>query len=217
MLMAAAISMFTLASTTEPAELSRRSQELLQTMRKESNNTLVVQWNPATKTPATISGQLTQPSLHSPGWIAYEYIGKIKELYDLKRVKEQLAVIRIDETDQGHIVHLQRQLFKKPVCGEQLIVKIAPSGVIQRIEGTMHPQLEKRRLGRPMAPAFSKEEAKKLALASEQTIATSQILRIESCYLPDREGVPLVHQVHFEKNGRPATMTIHSLTGRIIP
>ncbi|TBL80411.1 hypothetical protein [Paenibacillus thalictri] len=214
--MAIAVSFWSLPPVIEEMELPKRSREVLQNIRKESNNTLSVKWNEATGTPEVISGTLTKPSLHSPGWISYDYLHKIKELYGIKRVNEDLKIVHIDKSENMIKVYLQRQLFKKPVYGERMIVEIDPNGSILRIEGVLHPELEKKRLGRPMYPAVTLDEAKKAAFESDDSMRVSKSLYTESCYLPDREGVPLVYVFHYEKNGRPASIKVHALTGRVI-
>jgi hypothetical protein len=77
-------------------------------------------------------------------------------------VNEDLKIMHIDKSDgMTFKVYFQRQLFEKPVCGNQLLVVLDLSGLIQRIEGTLHSGLEKKRLGRPMYAAVTQDEAKK--------------------------------------------------------
>jgi hypothetical protein len=80
----------------------------------------------------------------------------------------------------------------------------------------MHAGLEQKRLGRPMYAAITIEEAKQAALAFDQTLKESDVISSDSCYLPTREGIPLVHKITFEKEKHPVSVKIHSMTGRII-
>lgn len=185
-------------------------------MLAESGNTLELKWNELTQTPAVIEGNLTKPSLHTPGWIAYGYLEKIKILYDLNRVKEDLAIFAVETSDNGARVYFQRQLFKKPVCGNQLVVEIDPSGVIHRIEGVLHAGLKQKRLGRPMYAAVTPKEAGDILLSHDASLQKDHIVNIESCYLPTRNGIPLVHVVTYKKENRPVSVKVHSLTGRLI-
>jgi len=216
MILSAILSFSSLVPVAENIEISKQSKKLLQMIRLESGNTLTVKWNTVTQTPELLSGKLTKPSTHSPGWIAYAYLHKIKLLYGLNRVHEDLKILNIDKTDSLIRVYMQRQLFKKPVCGNQLLVELDHSGVIQRIEGTIHSGLEEKRLGRAMYAAVTPEKAKEIAFAYDESIRANKSLSVESCYLPTREGIPLVYVVTYEKEGRPVSIKIHSLTGRVI-
>ncbi|MCY9692264.1 hypothetical protein [Paenibacillus alginolyticus] len=196
--------------------ISKRSQRLLESIRTESENTLQVKWNTVTQTPELLSGNLTKPSAHSPGWITYRYLEKIKKLYGLKHVESDLKISTIDKYNTFTKVVLQRQLFKNSVCGDQLVVQLDRSGVVQRINGTIHAGLEEKRLGRPMYPAVSVEDAKQIALTYDTSLKTSKPINEVSCYLPSRNGIPLVRVLTYEKDGRAVPITIHSMTGRVI-
>lgn len=216
MILTLLVSFSSFIPTTENTEISKRSQKIVQNIRAESENTLEVKWNTLTQTPELLSGKLTKPSAHSPGWITYRYLDKIKPLYGLKHVDKDLKMMMIDKSTTSTKVVLQRQLFKNSVCGNQLIVELDSSGVVKRINGTLHTGLEEKRLGRPMYPAVSVEEAKRIALTYDGSLKENKSVNVESCYLPTREGVPLVHVLTYEREGRPVSIMIHSLTGRVI-
>ncbi|RTE11474.1 PepSY domain-containing protein [Paenibacillus whitsoniae] len=210
------ISLSVLTQTSEGPPDSKRTQSLVDKLRKESQNSLSVRWSEVTQTPELIEGNLTKPSRHSPEWITYEYFERIKLLYDLKNVKEDLRILSVVPDHNGTRLYLQRLLYGKPVCGEQLVVEIDSRGVLQRIEGALHAGLEMKRLRRPMYAAVTLEEAKRAALAYDSSLKGSAVLRMDSCYLPDRTGVPLVHKITFEKENRTVAVTVHSMTGQVI-
>ncbi|MDQ0903499.1 hypothetical protein [Paenibacillus sp. V4I7] len=216
MILTLLVSFSSLIPMTENTEISKRSQRVLQNIRAESENTLQVKWNTVTQTPELLSGNLTKPSAHSPGWITYNYLDKIKTMYGLKHVNKDLKIISVDKGTTSIKVVLQRQLFKNSVCGNQLIVELDSSGVVKRINGILHADLEEKRLGRPMYPAVSVEEAKRIALTYDDSLKESKSVNVESCYLPTREGVPLVHVLTYEREGRQVSIMIHSLTGRVV-
>ncbi|MGO4496211.1 hypothetical protein AB4114_09880 [Paenibacillus sp. 2RAB27] len=122
----------------------------------------------------------------------------------------------IDQGTASTKVTLQRKLFKHTVCGDQLVVELDQTGVVQRISGTVHPGLEEKRLGRPMYPAVSVEDAKRTAVAYDTSLMPFKPISEVSCYLPSRNGIPLVHKLTYEKDGQLITIMIHSMTGRII-
>lgn len=65
--------------------------------------------------------------------------------------------------------------------------------------------------------AITIEEAKQVALSFDQSLKENDIINSDSCYLPTREGIPLVHRITFEKEEKfPVSYNIHSMTGRII-
>lgn len=210
------LSLSILVPDLESPSISKKSSELLEKIRMQSDYSLSLKWNPQTQTPALLSGNLTIPSQHSPGWIAYEYLDKIKMLYGLKRVEEDLSIVSVELANTSTSVYMQRMLFNRPVCGEQLLVELDRSGVIKRIEGTLHPDLEQKRLRRPMYAAITIEEAKQVALSFDQTLKESDLISSDTCYLPTREGIPLVHRITFEKEKSPVSYNVHSMSGRII-
>ncbi|NOU69431.1 hypothetical protein GC096_36045 [Paenibacillus sp. LMG 31461] len=216
LILSLSISLPNLMPAAENIEISQRSQRILESIRAESENTLQVKWNPVTQTPELLDGNLTKPSAHSPGWITFRYLEKIKRLYDLKQLDQDLKIISIDKSATSTKVTMQRQLYKNPVCGDQMIVELDRSGVVQRINGTIHAGLEEQRLGRPMYPAISLEDAKQKANIHDATLKTTNPIHEVSCYLPTRKGIPLVHVLTYEKGGRQVSIRIHSMTGRII-
>lgn len=198
--------------SASPGYVSNGESSVLRTLNTESGNTLQISWNDDTKTPDLISGQLTKPSNHSPQWISLEFINKVKILYSLKRVNENMKVVNIDKSNSDSIkVYMQRQLYGKEVCGDHLIVTMNRSGVIQRVEGTIHSKLEAKRLNRPMYPAVSQNKAINIA-KSHVALEPIETTEVRSCYLPTRAGIPLIHFVKLNQ----ATIKVHSITGQII-
>jgi Zn-dependent metalloprotease len=210
------ISLITLLSAF-PNNASIRQQALLSNLNKESGYTLEISWNDNTGTPGFIAGQLTKPSKHSAQWIALEYMNKVKSLYTLKRVDENMKVTRIDNSDPDSIkVYLQRYLYKQEVCGDQITVTLNGSGVIQRIEGEIHADLEQQRLNRPAYPAVSPQEAIQIANSRYNVRTPALEAQVRSCYLPTRAGIPLIHVVTLGSSSNPTVVQVHSLTGRIL-
>ncbi|MFC0211833.1 hypothetical protein ACFFK0_05075 [Paenibacillus chartarius] len=200
----------------ENPQYPKQSAKVLQRMYEQSEGTLTMEWDETVQSPKLLAGKLTEPSAHSPGWISYAYLDSIKTLYGLKRVKDDLKIVSIEQSDDVLKVYLQRQLYNKPVCGNLLTIDLDRSGSIRRIEGSLDTGLEKQRLGRPMYPAVTKDEAMKIALSSDHSLQGSKTIHIDQCYLPSRTGVPLVYVVNYERDGLPASLMIHSITGRII-
>jgi hypothetical protein len=94
------------------------------------------------------------------------------------------------------------------------------SGVIRRVEGTIHADLEKRRLNRPMYPAISVHEAASVASRHMNRLLPTEATDVQACYLPEREGVPLIYVVTFDPKQADTPslpIKVHSLTGRVIP
>jgi Zn-dependent metalloprotease len=211
------LSLTNITPATENIEiLSKRSQRILENIRAESENTLQVKWNTVTQTPELLTGNLTKPSAHSPGWITYRYLEKIKRLYGLKHVESDLKITTIDKSTSSTKIFLQRQLFRNPVCGNQLVVELDQSGIVQRINGTIHTGLEEKRLGRPMYPAISVEDAKRIASTYDASLKKIKPINEVYCYLPTRDGIPLVHVLTYKKDGHAVPIMIHSITGRVI-
>ncbi|TMV46814.1 hypothetical protein FE783_24550 [Paenibacillus mesophilus] len=202
---------------TDPLKPARKVMEQIDAA---SGGTMRVEWNEKTKTPAIWSGQLTKPSNHTPEWISFEFLKKVKSVYGLKRVDENMKVTYVDrDRSDKTIVVMQRQLYGKPVCGDGLIVEMDKSGVIRRVEGTVHAGLEQKRLNRPMYPAVSGDEAAAVASRYVHGLYRAEEATVHACYLPNREGVPLIYVVSFNRtaDGGPASLIrVHSLTGRVI-
>lgn len=204
-------------TATERLKSAKRTVAHLQT---ESGGTLAIEWNEATATPGLLTGYLTKPSNHSPQWISIEFLKRVKALYGLKRVEEQMEVVRIlhDRPDRTKVI-LQRRLYGKPVCGNELTVEMDKSGVIVRVDGTIHGELEKKRLNRPMYPAITRDEAAAEASRYANGRYPVEAASVHACYLPTREGVPLVYVVSFDplqEGGSSSSIKVHSLTGRVI-
>ncbi|RKN78260.1 hypothetical protein [Paenibacillus ginsengarvi] len=193
----------------------------IQKLEKESGHTLRMSWNADTGTPGTLEGRLSKPSRHTPEWITLEFAEAAKSLYGLKQVRENMKVAHVEHRDTGTVaVRLQRYLYGRPVCGDSLTAELDASRVIRRVEGTIHADLERKRLRRPMFPALSAREAAAAAAAYAQNPDAAGTARVEACYLPTREGVPLVYIVSLPPDtsyaASPRIVTVHSLTGRVI-
>lgn len=206
----------TLASTDRLKPAARTIERL----QRESGGTLSIEWNEATATPRSLAGQLTKPSNHSPQWISIEFLKRVKTLYGFKRLEEEISVTRVerDQPDRTKVV-LQRQLYGKPVCGNILTMELDKSGVIVHVHGTIHAELEQKRLNRPMYPAITGDEAATVASRYLNGMYPVETARVHACYLPSREGVPLIYIVTFEsgqKGSYPSSIKVHSLTGRVI-
>lgn len=194
-----------------------RSNWAIQGLAKKSGGTLEVVWNDHINTPYLLTGTLSRPSKHSPEWITYEFLKQVKSIYGLRNPQRDIRVIEVERTENMIHVRLQRLLFGTPVWGDWLVVNVDNHGVIRRVEGTIHPNLEKQLFNRPMHPAFSKKKAIKKArsvvkgkLATEPTVATY--------YLTSLPGIPLIYvvQLQYQSPNRTTTTMIHSLSGRII-
>ena len=210
----------TIEDVLEYSERLKPARRAMERMNAESGGTLQIEWNAATKTPALLSGQLTKPSNHTPEWISFEFLNRLKLVYGLKRVDEHMKVTYVERgRSDKTIVFMQRQLYGKPVCGDELIVELDKSGVIRRVEGTIHADLEQKRLNRPMYPAISGHEAAAVASRYVHGLHRAEEANVQACYLPNREGVPLIYVVSFNRteNGGPASLIrVHSLTRRVI-
>ncbi|MRN56209.1 hypothetical protein GJB61_24870 [Paenibacillus sp. LC-T2] len=183
----------------------------------DSGGTLEVKWNAETNTPSKITGNLSQPTNHSPEWIAYEFLKKSRTLYGLRDPEHTMKVVEVERHPDKINVHYQHLLFGTPVWEDKLVIEISNQGVIQRIEGTIHPHLEKQLFNRPMHSAITKKQAIQTAIAAAQSeIANKPIA--EYYYLPTRPGVPLIYIVRLQyiNSNQSTTTLIHSLTGRII-
>ncbi|WP_373228554.1 hypothetical protein [Cohnella sp.] len=192
-------------------------QATLQQLKKNSGGTLEINWNNVTNTPFKLTGKLTLPSKHSPEWIAYEFLYKWRTLYGLQNPKRDMKVIEVERRHDIINVRLQHLLFRTPVWEDWLVIEIRNDGVIQQIEGTIHPYLEKQLFNRPMHPAISKKQAIGIARANVQG-ELANAPEVETYYLSARSGTPLIYAVtlqHFRPDRR-TTILIHSVTGRII-
>ncbi|MEF3304690.1 hypothetical protein [Paenibacillus sp. GYB003] len=197
------------------------AERFVQRLEAESGEAPVVRWNAESGTPELLEGRLSKPSRHSPEWISYEFLERAKAAYGLKRVNESMKVASVERSGSGAVtVAMERRLYGKPVCGDGLRIELDESGVVRRVEGTMHADLERKRLHRPMIPAVSgKEAAEEAARYVRGDASAAATARVRDCYLPEREGVPLVYIVSFgagEGNAAGRTVIVHALTGRVI-
>lgn len=194
-----------------------RNSWAIQALAKKSGGTLEVVWNDQINTPYLLTGTLSRPSRHSPEWITYEFLKQMKSIYGLRNPHRDIKVIEVERTNNMIHVRLQRLLFGTPVWGDWLVVHVDIHGVIRRVEGTIHPNLEKQLFNRPMHPAFSKKKAiEKARSAVKGKLAIEP--SVETYYLTSLPGTPLIYVVHLQYHSpnRRTTTMIHSLSGRII-
>lgn len=199
------------------SKLPSKVPATLKYLEKYSGGTLEYKWNTDTNTPFKLTGKLSLPSKHSPGWIANEFLHKWRALYGLQNPKRDMKVVEVEQLHDRSIVHLQHLLFRIPVWEDWLIIEIDNDGVIQQIEGTIHPNLEKKLFNRPMHPAISMKQAIEKAKARIQGELANEP-QVENYYLSTRLGTPLIYVVKLQYRlpDRTTTTFIHSLTGRII-
>ncbi|MEX2415559.1 MAG: hypothetical protein WD424_05395 [Paenibacillaceae bacterium] len=194
-----------------------QSKWSIQSLDKKSGGTLQVEWNKQTNTPSLLTGALSRPSKHSPEWITYEFLKQVKSIYGLRNPNRDIKIIKVERSHDIIHVHIQRLLFGTPVWGDLLVVSMDIDGVIRRVEGTIHPDLEKQLYNRPMHPAFSKKKAVEKAKAGVQWELANEP-KVETYYLTTLPGTPLIYvvQLQYRTPDRRTTTMIHSLSGRII-
>ncbi|WP_438446771.1 hypothetical protein [Gorillibacterium sp. sgz5001074] len=198
-----------------PEEAARAAQKLS----LWKGHPVEVEWNAEAGTPSKLTGAMAKPSKHTPEWIAYDFLERAKVLYGLKRVREETRITETSRSDSGWShVRVERLLYGRPVCGDQLTLELDPSGVIVKAEGVFHSGLEARRLHRPMYPALSPERAAETVMQHAGLSGIQDEPQVNACYLPGREGVPLVYRVRLKQAPGTADMTwtVHSMTGRVI-
>ncbi|WP_127579739.1 hypothetical protein [Paenibacillus koleovorans] len=192
---------------------------------EQSGGALDVEWNDSTGTPRLLKGRLSAPSEHTPEWIAGEFVRDYRALYGLSDPDQELVVSAVDRSDPEHIrVLVRHELLHTPVWGDTLRMEINHQGVIQRVEGEIHPELAKQSLQQIMRQTFSEEQA--IAVA-EAYMIERQLSRAASkpdvarYYLPTRAGTPLVYAVRFAPAQQEGTdggrlVLVHALTCRVI-
>lgn len=188
---------------------------------KGSRIVSTISWNENAGTPSLITGVLSKPSKHSPGWIAYEFVSANKKLYGLRNPRQDLVITRTTKSDSGDaIVEFKRFLFDTPVWGDVLAIAIDSSGIVKRAEGIIHPNLEKRLFHRAHHAAVSPKQA--LSIAMKQALPAVCTLKpepeIQTYYYPLQASVPLIYAVNLCTNDPldHSYTLIHSLSGRII-
>jgi len=194
-----------------------RSSWAIQALAKKSNGTLRVEWNENTNTPSLITGALSRPSKHSPSWITYEFLKQVKSSYGIRNPNRDIKVIEVERGHDLIKVRTQHVLFGTPVWGDWLDVSMDHKGVIRRVEGTIHPKLEKQLFNRPMQPAFSKKKAIKKAKDGFQGKLAAEP-KVNMYYLTSLPGTPLIYvvELQYHSPNRTTSTMIHSLSGRII-
>jgi len=206
-----------LSSTAAAHELPSKITAKLKQLDKSSGGSLEIYWNNLTNTPAKLTGRLSQPSKHTPEWIAYGFLSKWRVLYGLKNPNSAMMVIKVERYSDSSYVYFQHLLFQTPVWEDGLVVEISHEGVIERVEGTIHPHLEKQLFNKPMHPGITKKQAIKKAIARMQEFPIMEP-SLESYYLSSRSGTPLIYviKLYYSNPNREITTFVHALTGRII-
>ncbi|MBD3917498.1 hypothetical protein H8B09_01930 [Paenibacillus sp. PR3] len=186
---------------------------------KERFKGSIIRMNEATGTPSLMTGTLSKPSKHSPGWIAYEFVIAHKKLYGLRNPKQNLVIVHATKSDAGEsIVEFKHLLFGTPVWGDILTITIDSTGIVRRAEGTIHPKLEKRLFHRAHHAAVSPQQALSIAMKQELPVACTLQPEVQAYYNPRQPGVPLIYAVSLCDSGphNPSYTLIHSLSGRVI-
>ncbi|MDF2815077.1 MAG: hypothetical protein K0Q81_1277 [Paenibacillus sp.] len=198
-------------------DLPRKARQSLQKLHQDSGGKLEIKWNDKTNTPFLITGVLSSRSEHTPEWIAYKFLNDFKVLYSLQNPKRDMQVVKI-ERDRDHvIVHFQRMLFQTPVWENRLAIEINHSGIIQRVEGNILPDLEKKLFHRPLHAALSKKQAIDRAKAIFPVKPTTEP-ELQTYYLADHSGIQLIYAVKLQSSEQKisTTFVIHSASGRLI-
>lgn len=204
-------------------DLSFQQRNLLERLYAESGDSFRVTWNEETHTPSFLSGRLTTPSKHTPEWIGYTALDKVKLLYGMNHPARTLKPVKVETDGQGRtFVHYQHLLFDVPVWGDLLVVEIDQTGVVRSIRGQFYPNLEGKLFGRPMKSAVSMNAAAATAatfVKSKGVLVGEKEPNLKTCYLPTRPGTPLVYIATFQAPGPGQTeqgVIIHALTGKVI-
>ncbi|MCS7464014.1 hypothetical protein N0M98_28285 [Paenibacillus doosanensis] len=185
-----------------------------------------IQWNEALQTPSRIEGTLSPPSAHSHPWIARQTMNNLKNVYGIRRPEQDLVIAGSGTLPSGgSYVIFRHLLYGKPVYGDELVAEIDPSGIVRRIYGTFHSDLEKKHFYRPLHAAVSDKQAVQTARAALSNPASRNLpATVSLMYLPSRKGNPLVYVVRFEGGSAGPDSTsryvdivmVHALTGHII-
>ncbi|RCW43027.1 hypothetical protein [Paenibacillus prosopidis] len=208
-------------SSAAAEDLTGAAKRVLQKLKRESGDTFTIQWNKNTNTPSLLEGHFSKPSKHTPQWIAFEFLDKTKALYGLKNPRRDMQVTEVSRSSDNMIqVRLQRFLYNTPVWKDELVIQINKQGIVRRVMGRVHPNLENKTFNRSMHAAFSKEKAISIALSFAK-VDRAQLEEpvVEVYYLPSRAGTPLIYVVNLksrESDNEYQKVFIHSLTGRVI-
>ena len=198
-----------------------RGKSELQRLAQASGGTLEVLWNERTHTPSLLTGALTSPSGHAPEWIAREFLKQVRASYGIRDPDRAMRIASIERTNGKVRVMFQHLLFDTPVWGDWLVVDVDKEGVVRRVEGVIHPNLERKLFNRPKHAALSAEEAAIKAVRSVPDVPDGIAVRepeVRSYYLPTKPGTPLIYvvQAAYGDPERVVTTIVHALTGRII-
>ncbi|SDX71952.1 hypothetical protein [Paenibacillus sp. CF384] len=186
------------------------------------NNEIAIHWNDKLGTPSLLQGSLSSPSGHSPQWIAYGFLNKLRSTYGLRDPKRDLQIVDLERTaDLNTNLKLQQMLFNTPVYGATLTVRIDHSGIVRLVEGTIYPHLERTLFNRATHPVLSPKQAKQIALQhqTDKDAYVRQEPDVRLYYYPLRGGTQLIYEVTFQPadSAELARTKVHALMGHVIP
>ncbi|WP_308634424.1 hypothetical protein [Paenibacillus silvisoli] len=182
-------------------------------------NEISVYWNDKLGTPSLLHGSLSAPSKHSPQWITYGFLFKLRSVYGLRDPYRDLQLVEFVRTsDDDTNLTLQQMLFEIPLYGATLSVHIDRCGVVRRVEGTIYPHMERTLFNRATHPAVSLNQAKKIA--SRQLVGKDAYVQDATLYYyPLRSGTQLIYEVTSRAAGSESIFRtkVHALMGHVIP
>ncbi|MCC3374391.1 hypothetical protein [Cohnella sp. REN36] len=210
--------LLTPAAVAAAESIPQDARAALKRLERISGAPVKLRWNEETGTPALVAGELSGPSNHSPSWIAYTYFERTKRLYGLRQPRQDLVVTGFRVEDGVSHIRLERLVYRTPVWGDGVELEIGPKGVLQRVEGVIHPGLERKLFYRAQHPAIGERQAAEQAAAATGE-APADLGRPKLYYLADRPGTPLVYAVPYgvrADGSAEGHVLVHALTGRAI-
>ncbi|UVI27556.1 hypothetical protein [Paenibacillus spongiae] len=202
------------------ADIPPKARASLRSLIKESHDPVEIYWNETTNTPAILTGELSRPSMHTPEWIAYKYLNKTKVLYGLRFPNRDMKIMGVDRSNPGFVqVKLQHMLFQTPVWGDSITIDIDEDGVIRRVQGRVHADMEKKLFYRRKHASIPIKKAAAIARdALRHDPDAAGPLSLQAYYLPTRPGTPLIYAatVRNRQTGVETNLFIHAITGHVI-
>ncbi|BBH20469.1 hypothetical protein Back11_18140 [Paenibacillus baekrokdamisoli] len=198
--------------------IPKQATTMLNKLSEASSGNLQISWNDETNTPFSLIGALNRPSRSTSDAIVHQFLTEYKSLYGLQDIHHNLKVTKVEQTKDKMIqVHLQHIVYKTPVWQDGLIVTLDQVGVIQRVEGVIHPNMEKTLFHRPLHAAITRTQAINKAKAWIGTEVIAKDTTINLNYLSSGSRIVLVYAVSFHllDSESKVTVLVHSLTGRI--
>lgn len=177
--------------------------------------------NPLNETFSVTEGALSKPSSHTPAWIAYEYLDRMRSHYGLRRPRKEMSIRQMHrQKDGSYCVHMQQMLHGTPVYGGELTLDLNADGVVRKAEGTVYPRLSER-----VYKAFPTLTFKRAEQRARRAYNGTGQLRAQPAsslyYLPTRPGVPLVYDFTFQIEGASDGSTVyrarvHAVMGHVL-